>query len=93
VPARRPGVAECLVVHRWPAKVVGATRVPNTPTMRCASRHAMVVTGAGLGSEEAKSITNSPPPAAIAARPCPRGWIFQVSATGSQKYSSSVSPS
>src|SRR5215831_14644525 len=38
-------------------------------------------------------MTKSPPPAAIAARPCPRGRMFQQLATGSQKYSLSVSPS
>jgi hypothetical protein len=49
------------------------------------SRHAIVVTGAGLGSGPANSIAK--PPAAIAARPCPRGRMLQVLATGSQKYS------
>ena len=70
-----------------------AARSPKMPTVRWASRQAIVVTGAGSGSGTAKSHVNSPEPAWIGAVPVPRGRTFQQSATGSHRYSSSVSPS
>jgi hypothetical protein len=59
----------------------------------CAIRHAIVVTGGGVGSGIAKSMVNSPVPAAIGAAEVPRGRTFHAPGTGSQRYSSSVSPS
>ncbi|AKZ53449.1 hypothetical protein SAM23877_0400 [Streptomyces ambofaciens ATCC 23877] len=58
----------------------------------CASRQAIVVTGAGTGSGDAKSIVHSPEPAGIGAADVPRGRMLQQSRTGSQKYSSSARP-
>ena len=52
-----------------------------------------MVTGGGTGSGTAKSIVKSPLPAWTGALEVPRGRTLQVSGTGSQKYSSSVSPS
>ena len=71
-----------------------ATRIPSTPTMMCASRHAIVVTGGGDGSGNTKSTVNAPAPGPERAEPeAGRGRTFQQPGTGSQKYSSSVSPS
>jgi hypothetical protein len=53
----------------------------------------MVVTGAGSGSGTATSIVKSPLPTAIGAVLVPRGRTLQQPVTGSQRYSSSVSPS
>src|SRR4051812_44211875 len=63
--------------------------------MMCASRQAIVVTGAGTGtaSGDADSIVHSPEPADIGAADVPRGRMLQQPRTGSQKYSSSVRPS
>src|SRR4051794_20356054 len=69
-----------------------ALRWPNTPMVTCASRHAIVVTGGGVGSGNSQSMTKSPAPAAIVVRASARGRTLQQSATGSQKHSSSVSP-
>ena len=66
--------------------------MPSTPTMMCPSRQAIVVTGAGSGSGMAKSMVNSPAPTSIGAVPVPRGRTFHAPGTGSQRYSSSVSP-
>ena len=70
-----------------------ALRTARTPTMTCPSRQAMVVKGGGSGSGNAKSMVISPPPACMGAVPVPRGRTLQQSGTGSQKYSSSLSPS
>ncbi|BET45144.1 hypothetical protein RGQ21_01260 [Kitasatospora aureofaciens] len=59
----------------------------------CASRQAIVVTGAGSGAGDAKSIVHSSEPADIGAADVPRGRMLQQPRTGSQKYSSSVRPS
>jgi hypothetical protein len=55
-------------------------RIASTPTMTCASRHAIVVKGAGSGAGYSKSIE-------------PSGLTVQQLGTGHQKYSSSVRPS
>ena len=52
-----------------------------------------MVTGGGSGSGNAKSMVNAPLPACTGAVDVPRGRTFQAPGTGSQKYSSSVSPS
>jgi hypothetical protein len=54
------------------------------------SRHAIVVTGGGVGSGKAKSMVNGPEPGSSSDF---LGRTVQQFATGSQKYSSSVSPS
>ena len=53
----------------------------------------MVVTGAGSGGGKAKSAVKSPEPSAIGAVLSPARRMLQQPGTGSQKYSSSVSPS
>lgn len=53
----------------------------------------MVVTGAGSGCGNAKSMVKAPDPACTGALDPPRGCTFQQPATGSAKYSLSVSPS
>jgi hypothetical protein len=67
--------------------------MPRTPTTMCPSRQAIVVTGGGSGGGMAKSMVKSPAPAATGAVPVPRGRTFHAPGTGSQRYSSSVSPS
>jgi hypothetical protein len=59
----------------------------------CASRQAIVVTGAGTGSGDAMSMVHAPEPADIGAADVPRGRMLQQPRTGSQRYSSSVRPS
>ena len=54
---------------------------------------AIVVTGAGSGAGRANSMMKSPLPPAIGAEPVPRGRTFHAPATGSHRYSASVSPS
>ena len=61
--------------------------------MMCASRQAIVVTGAGTGAGDAKSTVHFPEPAEIGAADVLCGRILQQPRTGSQKYSSSVRPS
>jgi hypothetical protein len=61
--------------------------------IRCTIRHAIVVTGAGDGSGNAKSAVSRPLPPATGAADVPRGRMLHMPGTGSQKYSSSVSPS
>jgi hypothetical protein len=46
---------------------------PRHETMMCASRQAIVVTGAGIGSGDAKSKVHSPEPADIGEVEVPRG--------------------
>ncbi len=67
--------------------------MPRTPTTRCPIRQAIVVTGAGSGAGRANSMMNSPLPTVIGAELVPRGRTFHAPATGSQRYSASVSPS
>ena len=68
-------------------------RAPKQPTTTCSSRHAIVVTGAGSGTGKANSMTRSPAPPWTGATESPFARRLQVSATGSQRYSSSVRPS
>ena len=55
--------------------------MPRTPTTMCPSRQAIVVTGGGSGSGMAKSMVNSPAPAATALAQLDAayaGWIGGV---------------
>jgi hypothetical protein len=56
------------------------------------SRQAIVVDGARMGSGYAQSISSASAPAAMGVVAVPHGRTVQVAGTGSQKYSSSVSP-
>src|SRR3569833_2734398 len=67
-----------------------AIRIPRTPTRMWPSRHAIVVTGGGVGSGKAKSIVNGPVPGSSSDS---RARTIQQPFTGSQKDSSAVSPS
>ena len=68
-----------------------ATRpASGTRRRRCARcRHAIVVTGGGAGSGNSQSIVKGPLPGWSAPS---RGRTFQLPATGSHRYSASVSP-
>jgi hypothetical protein len=86
------GIVECLVVHRWPAEVAGdpgakhADDEVREPPGDGGDRR-----GAGLGIGEVDDEVAAAGRDRCAS--CPRGWMFQLLATGSQKYSASVSPS
>ena len=67
--------------------------MPKQPMTMCAIRQAIVVTGAGSGGGQAKSAVKSPEPSASGAVPSPRERTLQQPGTGSQRNSSSVSPS
>ena len=82
-----PRVGERAGVH-FRAAEVPRDPVAQHETMMCASRQAIVVTGAGTGSGDAKSIVHSPEPPDIGAVEVPRGRMLQQPRTGSQKYSS-----
>ena len=69
----------------------GCLRHARTPTMMWAGRHAIVVNGAGEGSESAQSIPKPPAPAAIEVAAVPRGRTLPASMTGAPRYSSLVS--
>ena len=86
------GVLERLVVGGRTAEVRGVAHREDADDT-CPRRQAIVVNGAGSGSGIAKSMVIAPAPACTGAAPSPRGRTLQQPGTGSQKYSSSVSPS
>ena len=87
------GPDRALVVDRVAARSARRCAGRRRRRRMWAMRQAMVVTGAGSGSGYSKSATRSPPPAACAVRASARGRMLQAPSTGSQRYSSSVSPS